>query len=115
VSAVPPGAPGRGKRCSVAYATRERQYLWSVELPPSASIADALLAARALARDEAIPWDSAAVGIFGQPRSRSDPCADGDRIELYRPLHRDPRERRRERAQRERQRQRQRRGKGRAG
>jgi uncharacterized protein len=105
-----PSAQGSrgGKRCCVAYATRERQYLWRVELPPSASIADALSAARALAGDETIPWDSAAVGIFGEPRLRSDPCADGDRIELYRPLRRDPRERRRERAQRER-------GKGRAG
>lgn len=110
MSAPPPGGAGRGKRCRVAYATRERQYLWSVQLPPSASIADALLAARAIAGAEDIPWDSAAVGIFGEPRARSDPCADGDRIELYRPLRRDPRERRRERVQRER-----RGGKGRAG
>ncbi|HUJ52296.1 MAG TPA: RnfH family protein [Steroidobacteraceae bacterium] len=108
MSAPAPQGRRDGKRCCVAYATRERQYLWTVELPPSASIADALSAARALAGDEAVPWDSAAVGIFGEPRQRSDPCADGDRIELYRPLRRDPRERRRERAQRER-------GKGRAG
>ncbi|HXW75629.1 MAG TPA: RnfH family protein [Steroidobacteraceae bacterium] len=107
---APPDGAGRGKRCRVAYATRERQYLWNVELSRSASIADALRAAREMARDEAIPWDSAAVGIFGEPRSRSDPCADGDRIELYRPLRCDPRERRRERVQRAR-----RGGKGRAG
>ena len=99
------GAPGC-KRCVVAYATRERQYLWSVQLPLGASIADALAAARAHAAEDAgaaaIPWDSAPVGIFGEPRRRSDGCAHGDRIELYRPLPRDPRERRRERAQRER-------------
>jgi uncharacterized protein len=102
VSEPAPGAGGDRKRCSVAYATPERQYLFSVELPLSASIADALAAARAASGDAAIPWDSAAVGIFGEPRVRSDPCADGDRIELYRPLRRDPRERRRERVQRER-------------
>jgi putative ubiquitin-RnfH superfamily antitoxin RatB of RatAB toxin-antitoxin module len=100
-----PGGTGR-KRCTVAFATRERQYLWSVELPAAARIAEALAAARALAASEAqsaeIPWDSASVGVFGEPRSRSDACADGDRIELYRPLERDPRERRRERVQRER-------------
>jgi putative ubiquitin-RnfH superfamily antitoxin RatB of RatAB toxin-antitoxin module len=105
VSAGPPADTSR-KRCSVAFATRERQYLWRVELPPGALIADALAAARDLAAAEEpaaeIPWDSAPVGIFGEPRSRSDACADGDRIELYRPLERDPRERRRERAQRER-------------
>jgi uncharacterized protein len=98
---VSPPAPG--KRCLVAYATRARQYLWSVELPLHASIADALAAARAAADPSAaIPWDSAPVGIFGEPRARTDSCADGDRIELYRPLRRDPRERRRERVQRER-------------
>ena len=96
-------APAPGKRCLVAYATRTRQYLWSVELPLHASIADALAAARAAADPAAaIPWDSAPVGIFGEPRARTDSCSDGDRIELYRPLRRDPRERRRERVQRER-------------
>ena len=102
MSAPPPGTDGRRKRCSVAYATRTHQYLFSVELPPAASIADALEAARATCGDAVIPWDSAAVGIFGELRARSDLCADGDRIELYRPLRRDPRERRRERVQRER-------------
>ena len=94
------------KRCTVAFATRERQYLWSVELPTEACIAEALAAARALAASmgltTAIPWDSANVGVFGELRSRNDGYADGDRIELYRPLERDPRERRRERVQRER-------------
>jgi putative ubiquitin-RnfH superfamily antitoxin RatB of RatAB toxin-antitoxin module len=102
-----PAAPGSGsKRCTVAYATRERQHLWHIELPLAASVADALAAARACAaasgEDAGIPWESAAVGIFGEPCVRSDRCADGDRIELYRPLRRDPRERRRERVQRER-------------
>ncbi|MBV8342792.1 MAG: RnfH family protein [Gammaproteobacteria bacterium] len=113
-----------GKRCTVVYATRERQFLWEVELGAAARIADALAEARraaaaapasgagvhadagtgagAVASDGAIPWDSAPVGIFGELRERSDVYADGDRIELYRPLRRDPRERRRERVQRER-------------
>jgi putative ubiquitin-RnfH superfamily antitoxin RatB of RatAB toxin-antitoxin module len=51
---------------------------------------------------EVIPWDSAPVGIFGVARRRSDACADGDRIELYRALKRDPRLRRREQVARER-------------
>ena len=92
-----------GKRCTVAYATRARQYLFSLELPLEASIADAIAAARAAAGPAAdIPWDSAPVGIFGEPRVRTDRCADGDRIELYRPLRADPRERRRQRVERER-------------
>jgi putative ubiquitin-RnfH superfamily antitoxin RatB of RatAB toxin-antitoxin module len=105
VSAATGGSTG-SKRCTVAFATRERQFLFRVELPADARIAEALAAARALAASAElaaeIPWDSASVGIFGELRSRSDGYADGDRIELYRPLERDPRERRRERVQRER-------------
>ncbi len=101
------GRPGGGlsKRCTVVWATRERQYLWSVALTPPARIADALAAAREMAAGELaaeIPWESAPVGVFGELRARTDICADGDRIELYRPLGADPRERRRERVQRER-------------
>jgi putative ubiquitin-RnfH superfamily antitoxin RatB of RatAB toxin-antitoxin module len=89
------------KRCLVAYATREHQHLWSVELPASASVADALEAAQRLAAledlKEEIPWETAAVGIFGEPCARCALPADGDRIEIYRPLAGDPRERRRAR------------------
>jgi len=98
--------PRARKRCLVAYALRERQYLWSVELEPSALIEDALAAARTqheeLGGSDPIPWDKARVGIYGEARRRTDPCAEGDRIELYRPLAVDPRLRRRERVARER-------------
>jgi uncharacterized protein len=100
---------GATKRCLVAYATRERQYLWSVELPPDATIGDALAAARRVAQRESegpdtALWESAPVGVFGELRARAARCEDGDRIELYRPLRADPRARRRERVQRERRR-----------
>jgi uncharacterized protein len=100
---------GATKRCLVAYATRERQYLWSVELPADATIEDAVGAARRVAQREsaaidAAIWDSAPVGVFGELRARTARCEDGDRIELYRPLRADPRARRRERVQRERRR-----------
>ena len=101
------------KRCVVAYATRERQYLWTVDLPEKATIAEALEVARGLAAAtlttpgtrrelEEVPWDSAPVGIFGELRDRPDVPADGDRIEIYRPLRSDPRQRRRERVRRDR-------------
>jgi uncharacterized protein len=101
------------KRCVVAYATREQQYLWTVFLSAEATIADALEAARARASDVRaasgtpkvvleVPWDMAPVGIFGEIRDRQDVPCDGDRIEIYRPLRSDPRERRRERVQRDR-------------
>lgn len=86
----------------VAYADPVRQYLWPVVLPADATIAEAIEAARRQAPDVDAPWDSAPVGIFGEPHSRSDLPADGDRIELYRPLADDPRVRRRAKTKRSR-------------
>jgi putative ubiquitin-RnfH superfamily antitoxin RatB of RatAB toxin-antitoxin module len=90
------------KRCVVAYATRERQYLWAVDVDLDATIADAIEAARQLADQPDVPWDTAPVGIFGEPRERTDQPDEGDRIEIYRPLNNDPRDKRRERVQRQR-------------
>ncbi len=91
------------KLCWVAYATRERQYLWRVELPRGASVAEALAAARTLAPEVDAGWEDAEVGVFGEPCSRTHVPQDGDRIEIYRPLAEDPRQARRERARQARQ------------
>lgn len=92
------------KRCVVAYASAHQQYLWPLELPAAANIQQALEAARAQIGESVdgapIPWDSAAVGIFGELRTRSQACQDGDRIELYRLLAGDPRARRRAQVER---------------
>jgi len=101
------------KRCVVAYATRDHQYLWTVDLPREATVREAINAAQGLAADtrttrgggeqmEQIPWDTAPVGIFGELCDRDAVPADGDRIEIYRPLLSDPRERRREKVRRDR-------------
>ena len=94
--------PDARKRCVVAYATRDEQFLWPVELPATATVADALSAARALANRDDVPWDSGDLGIFGRSCNRGDVPEEGDRIEIYRPLKSDPRARRRERVQNER-------------
>ena len=85
------------KRCTVAYATPERQWLWVVTLPDSATVADALEQARAQAAGLDVPWN-ADVGVFGELCDRAAVPRDGDRIELYRPLKADPKVSRRERA-----------------
>jgi uncharacterized protein len=92
----------RTKHCSVAYATRERQYLWSLEVPENASVQDVLSAVRRIAADAVVPWESATLGIFGEPCSRTDVPRDGDRIEIYRPLALDPKQARRDRVRRRR-------------
>jgi putative ubiquitin-RnfH superfamily antitoxin RatB of RatAB toxin-antitoxin module len=97
----------------VAYATHDHQYLWTVDLPIEATVAEALSTARGFAANtrttrgtsgeiQQIPWDTAPVGIFGELCDRQAVPADGDRIELYRPLQSDPRERRREKVRRDR-------------
>jgi len=86
------------KRCIVAFATPERQWLWTLLLPADATVADALALARAQAVSVDVPWD-ADVGIFGELCDRAAVPRDGDRIELYRPLKSDPKESRRARAQ----------------
>jgi uncharacterized protein len=107
------------KWCVVAYATPQHQYLWTIDLPEHATVADALSAARSLAADtpttrgtrqelDEIPWDTAPVGIFGMLCNRQAIPDDGDRIEIYRPLRSDPREHRRARVRLERAKQRQR-------
>jgi putative ubiquitin-RnfH superfamily antitoxin RatB of RatAB toxin-antitoxin module len=94
------------KRCVVAYATRDEQWLWTVELPDHATVADALAEAHALSKRDDVPWTTAPLGIYGHPCQRTDVPMDGDRIELYRPLASDPRERRRQQVQSQRRTQR---------
>ena len=81
----------------MAYATPERQWLWVVTLPDSATVADALEQARAQAAGLDVPWN-ADVGVFGELCDRAAVPRDGDRIEIYRPLKADPKVSRRERA-----------------
>jgi putative ubiquitin-RnfH superfamily antitoxin RatB of RatAB toxin-antitoxin module len=100
------GAAGT-KRCTIVYALRERQWMWTVELPLDASVGEALEAARRACAEAPepdvaarVPWDGSAIGIFGEIVEREYVPEDGDRIEIYRPLQHDPKVTRRERARR---------------
>lgn len=89
-------------RCSVAYASPQGQFLFNLELPLGASVAQALAAARTVADARGlaalIPWESTRVGIFGEPCGRDARPREGDRIEIYAPLPEDPKQARRKRA-----------------
>ena len=85
----------RLKRCEVVYAGARRQWQVTVELAPQATVAEAIGAARQQVVDDELDWEGAPVGIFGVHCGRDAVPAEGDRIELYRPLRADPRERRR--------------------
>ena len=61
----------------------------TVTLPAGATVRDALAAAN---------LNGAAVGIFGRRVALETKLAEGDRVEIYRPLAIDPKEARRRRA-----------------
>ena len=99
------------KRCEVLYAGARHHLRWDLELPAEATVEQALAlarrsapcegaAAQTVGQAEEVPWDSAAVGIFGELVPRTQVPRDGDRIEIYRPLLHDPKEARRQRARR---------------
>lgn len=99
----------RSVECSVAWAGAAEQRTWTLRVPEGATVAEALQAARLL--DSAsgaalldVPWDAGPVGVFGIACDRSVVLADGDRVELYRPLQVDPKDARRQRAGRSRSR-----------
>ena len=84
-------------RAEVCYAGPEGQFLLPVDLPEGATLGDAIVASGIRERVPGLIVDDRHVGVFSKPRPLSTRLADGDRVEIYRPLKIDPREARRER------------------
>lgn len=82
----------------VAYATPEQQVIVALDLPENSTLETAINASGLLARFPEIDLSAAAVGIFGKLCELNQPLKAGDRVEMYRPLHNDPKEARRQRA-----------------
>jgi hypothetical protein len=82
----------------VGYATPDRQFLITVELPAPATAAAAVHASGITQQCPELDGASLNVGIFGRMVSLTQPLKDGDRVEIYRPLYHDPKEARRQRA-----------------
>ena len=79
-------------RVEVVYASGKVAEVVAVRLPAGATVRDAIAASGLAPRD----WN--AVGIFGRRVPADAALADGDRVEIYRPLLLDPKEQRRRRA-----------------
>lgn len=69
----------------------------SVSLPAGATLRDAVAASNLLE-----DLRGCAFGIFGKRAELTQPLAEGDRVEIYRPLAMDPKEARRRRASKKR-------------
>jgi putative ubiquitin-RnfH superfamily antitoxin RatB of RatAB toxin-antitoxin module len=82
----------------VVYALAEREDAVRLRLAPGATVADALRASGILARHPEIDLARNRLGVYGTVVEQETPLADGDRVEVYRPLAMDPKEARRRRA-----------------
>lgn len=85
-------------RVEVVYATPARQALYSLQVPAGATVREAIEASGVLAAFPEIDLDRNRVGIHGRLAMLSAPLADGDRVEILRPLQADPQDARRRRA-----------------
>ncbi len=85
-------------RVEVVYALPDEQALVTVTLPAPATVEAAIRASGLLERFPDIDLGSQSVGVFARVATLTDELADGDRVEIYRPLKVDPKEMRRRRA-----------------
>jgi uncharacterized protein len=83
-------------RVEVVYALATGADSVTVELPAGARVRDAIAASGVAERHPGI--DVTSLGVYGKRVAPDARLADGDRVEIYRPLALDPKERRRERA-----------------
>jgi len=79
----------------VACAEADRQTVIALELPAGCTAGDAVQRSGIFGRHAALDPAVCRVGIFGREVGREHVLADGDRVEVLRPLAEDPKERRR--------------------
>lgn len=84
----------------VVYALPDRQALRELELPESATVAEAVARSGLLEQFPEIGSRPLACAIFGRAVADSQPLRAGDRVEILRPLQVDPKESRRRAAAR---------------
>jgi uncharacterized protein len=82
----------------VAYALPEQQTIIALSLPKGATVEQAITASKLLDLYPDLNKSQLNVGIFGSACKLEDLLKMGDRVEIYRPLHHDPKEARRQRA-----------------
>ncbi len=89
----------------VAYAKPDCQVIVRLRVVAGVSAREAVRQSGLLQRFPGIDLRNVGIGLFGTPVSPCAPLAQGDRVEIYRPLQVQPKEARRLRAARSRARQ----------
>ena len=82
----------------VCYASPERQRVVALILPAGATVAEAVAQSGLVAEFPEIVPGANKLGIYGKIVPAHTPLRHGDRVEIYRPLSDDAKERRRSRA-----------------
>ncbi len=82
----------------VACALPEQQRVAALTVPVGCTAREAVRLAGLVQAFPSLDLDSLVLGLFGQRIEDDHVLADGDRVELYRPLLLDPKEARRQRA-----------------
>ncbi|MGB5396012.1 MAG: RnfH family protein [Gammaproteobacteria bacterium] len=84
----------------VAYATPQKQLILEVNVDAGTTVGGAIVQSGILLEFPELETtlENSAVGIFGKLSKMETVLADGDRVEIYRPLIADPKEVRRKRA-----------------
>lgn len=77
-------------KTSVAYALPNRQALIDVEVPEGATVQDVIARSGLLRQFPEIDLEKQKVGIYGKLAKLDAVVAEGDRIEVYRPITCDP-------------------------
>lgn len=88
---------------TVAYALPEKQWVKTLQVVSGSTVQDVLNECEKFPELDAINVSEHKVGIFGFEAPRDQVVKDGDRVEIYRPLIRDPKAARRLRAQKKNQ------------
>lgn len=86
-------------KVEVVYALPHEQTLLKLDVPPSATIADAIKLSGLLEKHPEIDLEKGKFGLFGKLSKTDTVLREKDRIEIYRPLLADPKEVRRKRAE----------------
>ena len=79
----------------VVYALPERQQLLRITVPAGTNAREALRLSGLVADFPELDVETCPVGVFGKEVPADYQLAEGDRVEVYRPLLNDPRESRR--------------------
>jgi putative ubiquitin-RnfH superfamily antitoxin RatB of RatAB toxin-antitoxin module len=82
----------------IVYAEPQRYWCQTLRLPAGSRVQDALARLDPAAFPDGLAWDAERLAVYGRKVKPTEPLHAFDRIELLRPLTRDPKDTRRLRA-----------------